>query len=985
MKTKLMKLTSLALALILLLALLPGGVLAFGPEAREEEEAEIEGYAEIDLSDRLIQFGGVPEPYVRKRGGRDALADVASERILEALRSRAPEVNLRDLGLSPEVAGNCFQGVVNEHPELFYVAGRYGISYYTDNGAQIITRLTLYYLEEYTQREIDAFDNVCRDIMAGLPDGTDEEKLLYFHDYIVTHCQYDLTYSKRNAYLVLVEGSAVCQGYMLAFKHLCNLCGLDAQCVISQDLNHGWNIVRLGEAYYYVDCTWDDPTGQDSSGTSINLSESYCKHAYFLLGKDSFAASHKSVDWINGYGESLYDYPTTTRYESGWWQGLTRPVQWVGNRMCYARPSDNSHIYFRSSGAASEESLALSGGSAYWFVVGSSTSYYSGSYITVAALDGSFYFSTPTQIWRVNGSSMTPIYTLSSAEQAKGYIYGLQADDWELRYFLAQDPLSPSVAEGTVSVAMESGYCGAEGDNVTWRLFESGTLVIDGYGDMVDYYFYDQPWSNHTRDISSLVIEPGVTRLGNSAFEGLYHMWMLSLPAGLRSIGDLCFHNCSSLYEIDIPDSVTSIGEEAFGYCTRVETIAIPAGLTSIGWAAFSECYALTEIRVSADNPVYCSDGGVLFNKAKTVLLQFPGGKEGSYTVPQGVEELAPGAFAVCLSVESVTLPEGIQRIGAEAFRDCIHLESVYYPGSSQAWSRLSVGEDNELLQDVLVCLGSDLVIRSGPQGISVHEDAQPTGVLSVSATGDGLAYQWYVRAAGAAGYTEIPGATAASCTLSLSPAISGSSYLCRITDRWGTTLESAAASVSVQAHTPAAAVRENEVAATCAAQGSYDTVVYCSVCHQELSRVTTNTDKLAHTPAAAVRENEIPATSTAEGSYDEVVYCSVCHEELSRETKTIEKLTVIPGAIAGVTVTAAPGKITVTWTDSDGAETYLLQRRIKDAAAWTTLKSNVTGLSYVDTTGVAGTVYQYRVRGRDGTNYGPFKVSSVVRAQAAK
>ncbi len=96
---------------------------------------------------------------------------------------------------------------------------------------------------------------------------------------------------------------------------------------------------------------------------------------------------------------------------------------------------------------------------------------------------------------------------------------------------------------------------------------------------------------------------------------------------------------------------------------------------------------------------------------------------------------------------------------------------------------------------------------------------------------------------------------------------------------------------VGALGHTPADAVTENEVASTCTKQGSYDEVVYCSVCDEELSRETKSIDKLPHTPADAVTENEVASTCTKQGSYDEVVYCSVCDEELSRETKSIDKL----------------------------------------------------------------------------------------------
>lgn len=98
--------------------------------------------------------------------------------------------------------------------------------------------------------------------------------------------------------------------------------------------------------------------------------------------------------------------------------------------------------------------------------------------------------------------------------------------------------------------------------------------------------------------------------------------------------------------------------------------------------------------------------------------------------------------------------------------------------------------------------------------------------------------------------------------------------------------------SVKIADHTPGEAVRENEVPATCSVEGSYDEVVKCTVCGEEISRTPKTIDKTAHTPGEAVRENEVPATEQAEGHYDEVVKCTVCSEEISRTQKTIPKLT---------------------------------------------------------------------------------------------
>lgn len=114
-------------------------------------------------------------------------------------------------------------------------------------------------------------------------------------------------------------------------------------------------------------------------------------------------------------------------------------------------------------------------------------------------------------------------------------------------------------------------------------------------------------------------------------------------------------------------------------------------------------------------------------------------------------------------------------------------------------------------------------------------------------------------------------------------------------------------------AHTPAEAVVENEVAATCYAKGSYESVVYCSVeaCKFEISRTPVTVDETEHTPATAVVENNVDATCYAEGSYDSVVYCSVaeCKHEISRTPVTVEKIAHTPAeAVEENRVEAKPG-----------------------------------------------------------------------------
>ena len=99
------------------------------------------------------------------------------------------------------------------------------------------------------------------------PEMTDLQKIKAVHDYLVSTVAYDfenlqngtIGRTSYTAYGALVEHSAVCQGYALAFQVLMERLGIDSLFVSSKAMNHAWNQVRLGGEWYHVDCTWDDP------------------------------------------------------------------------------------------------------------------------------------------------------------------------------------------------------------------------------------------------------------------------------------------------------------------------------------------------------------------------------------------------------------------------------------------------------------------------------------------------------------------------------------------------------------------------------------------------------------------------------------------------------------------------------------------------------------------------------------------------------
>ena len=133
---------------------------------------------------------------------------------------------------------------------------------------------------------------------------------------------------------------------------------------------------------------------------------------------------------------------------------------------------------------------------------------------------------------------------------------------------------------------------------------------------------------------------------------------------------------------VDIPSTiigkpVTSIGNSAFFNCTSLTSVTIPASITSIGIIAFEACPLLTSITVDSLNAFFSSSDGVLFNKSQTTLIQYPGAKTGSVTIPASVTSIGNYAFSYCPGPTSVTIPASVTSIGSAAFYPCISMTSI--------------------------------------------------------------------------------------------------------------------------------------------------------------------------------------------------------------------------------------------------------------------------------------------------------------------
>jgi hypothetical protein len=160
-----------------------------------------------------------------------------------------------------------------------------------------------------------------------------------------------------------------------------------------------------------------------------------------------------------------------------------------------------------------------------------------------------------------------------------------------------------------------------------------------------------------------------------------------SIPSGVTNIGDSAFSDSVSLTNIIISGNVASIGDDAFGGCSVLTNVMIGSGVTSIGTGVFTDCSSLISISVDPANPSFSSVAGVFFDKNQTMLLQYPTGKVGSYSIPNSVTSIVSEAFIFCTRLTGVTISSSVTNIGSLAFDGCTGLTNVTVPGGVSSMS----------------------------------------------------------------------------------------------------------------------------------------------------------------------------------------------------------------------------------------------------------------------------------------------------------
>ena len=200
-----------------------------------------------------------------------------------------------------------------------------------------------------------------------------------------------------------------------------------------------------------------------------------------------------------------------------------------------------------------------------------------------------------------------------------------------------------------------SGSCGKSGDNLTWEITDHGIgethdywLTISGTGEMKNWSeSYGRPWEAYKNEwLTKVIINEGVTTIGNYAFTDFTRINELTIPEGVTSIGKDAFERCTmvgSYGALVFPASIQSIGDRAFSDCyLQNVSFTTPSNLTSIGQAAFERGAELQTI-----------------------------------VIPEGVTTIGKSAFGSCAKLISLSLPSTLTKLGKNFISGCTKIQTV--------------------------------------------------------------------------------------------------------------------------------------------------------------------------------------------------------------------------------------------------------------------------------------------------------------------
>ena len=357
--------------------------------------------------------------------------------------------------------------------------------------------------------------------------------------------------------------------------------------------------------------------------------------------------------------------------------------------------------------------------------------------------------------------------------------------------FLLACCLLLSLLPGTVfsATVVASGKCG---ENLTWTLDSSYVLTISGTGDMAkEEGKANWGWTSYDYQIKKVIVQPGVTSIGERAFSTCWSLTSVSLPDSVKCIYDNAFNDCFMLTEIRLPVSLEYLAATAFSECSRIDKyivpegncyfkndaagalyskdgtvlyavpaafsgefviaegvrtlyantfmfqngmtgVYIPASVENIEQDAFYNCGHLEAYRVSSENPYFEHDeNGLLYRKGRKGLVKIPGAKTGTVTLADTTVWIEAGAAKNCSMIQEVILPDSLEIIENDAFHNCGDLEAIKLPDKLSFIGKYAFYRC-EMLKQISIPGGEKLVSEDAFNGCYALESVEIHGGVEI-------------------------------------------------------------------------------------------------------------------------------------------------------------------------------------------------------------------------------------------------------------
>ncbi len=393
------------------------------------------------------------------------IADVPADfedYIVEAIKKFRTKIDVLDYMLKYkwdlEDVQAAYQTVIENNPQLFYVSGAVScdasVSSKTGKYVKaVLTDLGYTASSSKLQSQVKKFDNAVKKVLSCVDSNmSDIEKALAVHDYIILNTKYDTRIfepgfneddANHTAYNCLVDGVSVCQGYSLAYSYIMdNKLGVKCKMISSESMNHAWNYIKLGEYWYHVDLTMDDPLIVNSSGEQ-NDTLGQVSHEYFLLSESAIKSAsvpHKNWDTkgLPAAENKLYD--------DIFWRTVKSGMFKIGNLWYYAVLDSSSPGWnynatkktdivtlIKSYSFSTKKKRTVQKITSTWTMWNDKNSWYPQSYVKIATYKDKLYFNTYNKIYVYSPSTKSSKVYISPSIK-KGYVYGICIRDNKLYY-----------------------------------------------------------------------------------------------------------------------------------------------------------------------------------------------------------------------------------------------------------------------------------------------------------------------------------------------------------------------------------------------------------------------------------------------------------------------------------------------------------------------------------------------------------------------